>query len=123
MTSIKIKVKGGNYVAVLNQNNNEISVIYNGKKISASGEFPFIALAQIRKELEEDNIFLMINGSRRDVYPSGMSLYGFNAYIQLMGKPASLDLLVNIFDETNRDDLIGTVEEQTEYHKNWLASL
>jgi hypothetical protein len=81
-------------------------------------------LRDIRSELQKYNIFLLINGSRKDVYPSGMSLPGMMAYVQTMGKQnSSLNDLVNIFDETIQLDMISTVEEQDKYHNTWINSL
>jgi hypothetical protein len=93
-------------------------------KISKQGGFYFFMLRDIRSELQKSNIFLLINGSRKDVYPSGMSLPGMMAYVQIMGKQSSsLNDLVNIFDETTQLDMISTVEEQDKYHNNWINSL
>jgi hypothetical protein len=93
-------------------------------KISKQGGFYFFMLRDIRSELQKYNIFLLINGSRKDVYPSGMSLPGMMAYVQTMGKQnSSLNDLVNIFDETIQLDMISTVEEQDKYHNTWINSL
>jgi hypothetical protein len=93
-------------------------------KIFKQGGFYFFMLRDIRSELQKSNIFLLINGSRKDVYPSGMSLPGMMAYVQIMGKQSSsLNDLVNIFDETTQLDMISTVEEQDKYHNNWINSL
>lgn len=93
-------------------------------KVSKHGGFYFSMLRDIRLELQKSNIFLLINGSRKDVYPSGMSVPGMMAYIQIMGKPSSsFNDLVNIFDETTELNMITTVEEQDNYHHDWINSL
>lgn len=96
------------------------SETYNIEKV---GDFFFINLLEIRKELEKDGAFLLINGNRKDVYPSGMSLIGSKAYIQVMGKASGFADLVDIFEETDRIDLIATVEDQKKYHDEWLTSI
>jgi hypothetical protein len=80
-------------------------------------------LKEIREELEKKEIFLLINGSRMDVHPSRMSLMGTKAYVQKFGKQAFSEDLVEIFDETDKEDLIGTVNDQTKYHEDWIMSL
>ncbi|MBN8865912.1 MAG: hypothetical protein J0H92_21235 [Sphingobacteriales bacterium] len=120
---IKIKVNGRDDMAILNFSDNEIVIEVGNRKISRTGEYPFFILKEIRKVLEQENIFLMVNGSRIDVYPSGLSLPGFNAYIHVLGKPTSLDHLVDIFEKTDQASLIGTVEEQVEYHAKWVEAL
>ncbi len=120
---IKITTSRGNEKATLTVSENEITVQYGDQSISKKGEYPFMVLKEIREALDKKNIFLLVNGSRRDVYPSGLSLMGTNAYIQTFGKPCSLQDLVDIFDETDRIDMIGTVNEQLNYHKQWIESL
>jgi hypothetical protein len=120
---IKIKVDGSYAIATLIIAQNEITFKYNSYSIIKSGEYPFVILKDIRKELDGKNIFLLINGSRKDVFPSGMSLVGNMAYVQSLGEPTSLDHLVDIFDETDRIDLIDTVEEQKKYHDEWINSI
>jgi hypothetical protein len=105
---------------------NDDSIVLDSEiyRISKQGGFYFFMLRDIRSELQKSNIFLLINGSRKDVYPSGMSLPGMMAYVQIMGKQSSsLNDLVNIFDETTQLDMISTVEEQDKYHNNWINSL
>lgn len=93
-------------------------------RVSKQGGSYFFMLRDIRSELQKFNIFLLINGSRKDVYPSRMSLPGMMAYIQIIGKQSSsFNDLVNIFDETTQLDMISTVEEQEKYHNSWINSL
>lgn len=102
---------------------NRLYFYFGNLKIDAKKEYLFTSLKHIRQLLEEEDIFLAINGSRKDVYPSGQSIVGQLAYVHKMGKPALLSDLVNIFDLTDELSLIGTVQEQEEYHKKWLDSL
>ena len=87
------------------------------------GECFFNILKEIRLELEKNNAFLLINGSRQDVYPSSMSSSGFMAYIQKIGKQTSLKDLINIFDDCSDLNCISTVEEQELFHHQWFESL
>lgn len=125
MTNRRIKIKIGNSYdfADLIFSGSEITFRYGTYSVSANGDYPFIVLKKIREEIENRNMMLVVNGSRIDVYPSGLSLAGDNAYVQTIGKPTALKDLVNIFDEPDEIELIGTVEEQSKYHDNWIKSL
>ena len=125
MTGIKIKIKvGGTYqFARLIISGSEITFIYKAYNVTAKHEYPFMSLKHIREVMEKENILLIVNGSRKDVYPSGMSLVGDKAYVLTIGKPGLLKDLVNIFDEPNEIGLIGTVEEQLKYHNEWVKSI
>jgi len=102
---------------------NEITLLYDQNRIVKKGEYAFFILMEIREELEKVNMFMLINGSRKDVYPSGMTAVGHMAYIQTLDKSTLREDLVNIFDETNEHDLIGTVVEQKNYHQEWVDSI
>jgi hypothetical protein len=85
----------------------------------------FAAMQMMREELEAQGIKLLCAGARTDVWPSAMSRDmggGRKAYIQRLGEKASQTDLVDIFDFAETA-LIGTVEQQREYHKAWLRSL
>lgn len=120
---IQVSINGSYEKAILNLFDNEIIIKIRDRKLSKKGEYPFIVLKEIRKQLESENIFLIVNGSRIDVYPSGLSLHGFNAYTHVMGRQTSLDQLVDILEETDQKHLIGTVGEQMEYHAKWIETL
>jgi hypothetical protein len=87
------------------------------------GKFYFLVLKEIRLELEKIDTFILLNGSRIDVHPSGMSLTSTKAYANVMGKQSGLENLVNIFDDCLDLSLIATVREQEVYHSKWLVSL
>ena len=125
MTNRRIKIKiGTSYdFADLVFSGSEIIFKYDNYSIKAEGDYPFMVLKKLRQELEEKGIILIINGSRKDVYPSGLSLVGDNAYVQTMGKATSLEDLVNIFEEADKTELLGTVDEQSKYHEDWIKSL
>lgn len=109
--------------AVMIYDDSTITVTIGDTKIFREGVIPFFTLAEVRKELEKQQLFLAINGSRIDVYPSGMSSPGFNAYIHIMQMPARLDQLVHIFKETDKTDMLGTVEAQQRFHEKWIQLL
>lgn len=96
----------------------KIKFIYEGIEIDKEGEFPFFVLVDLRKDLENLGYLLICNGSRIDVYPSRMSSVGSNAYLLKPNQKALLTDIVNIFDTTDRIDLITTVERQKEYCLN-----
>jgi hypothetical protein len=92
----------------------------NGIDISVDDDFPFIALAKIRLELERQGIKILCNGSRLDVYASEMSLTSIKAYVLEIGKQATE--IVNIFDPTDLEK-IASVEDQKKYRLKWLEAL
>lgn len=103
-------------------NRYKLQLISNRLKINLEFEddFPFVALKKIRQELDHMHIKLLCNGSRIDVYPSGMSLSSLMAYELKMGQPAIS--LVNIFEPADVEKIVS-VEEQGVYRSQWLKSL
>jgi len=90
-----------------------------------SGDDLFEALKALRKDLEGIQARLLCAGARRDVFPSAMSRDmsgGRKAYITRIGEPARRKDLVDIFDEAAPAS-IGTVAEQSAFHKRWADSL
>lgn len=108
---------------LLEDNGQNIKLSYKSDAINlyVEDEYPFFALLKLRAELEKLNLILLCMGSRKDVYPSGMSANGLMAYKMVMGKPARE--LVNIFEPTKDIENIGTVAEQKAYRDLWLKSL
>ena len=146
----KLKVKEGS-VTVKDDNNMEIfeiNIINNGKieknklflseiedeinlKIEiertiyfSKSDNIFDSVVELRKKLELNNIYLLCNASVINVYPSGMQkeFGGTKAYKLQMGKQATLNDVVDIFDYDNRLK-IGSVKEQEEFYESWLESL
>ncbi len=107
----------------INDMGNSIGIIITNDTfhIEAIDEYPFFALAKIRQELESKGYYILINGSRRNVYPSGMQYNAFSAYELELGKPATNT--VNIFDRINSSEEVVTVKEQEEYFCKWVESL
>jgi hypothetical protein len=85
----------------------------------------FDCLVEIRKIFERDDLRILCNGCRYDVYPSRMSRQmgrGMKAYIMVLGKQATESDLVGVFDSTD-SSRVKTVEDQKEYYTAWLNSL
>lgn len=102
---------------------NDLKIIFQNDQfeISEKGEFPFFILQNIREQLEEKEILLLINANRWDVYPSGMQLMNFNAYEIEIGKLATNS--VSILDTTELVEKIGSVKKQNDFFNEWLVSL
>ena len=84
----------------------------------------FDSVVELRKKLELKNIYLLCNASVINVYPSGMQkeFGGTKAYKLQMGKQATLNEVVDIFDYDS-ELKIGSVKEQEEFYENWIESL
>ena len=84
----------------------------------------FDSVAELRKKLELNNIYLLCNASVINVYPSGMQkeFGGTKSYKLQMGKQATLSDVVDIFDYDS-ELKIGSVKEQEEFYENWIESL
>ena len=84
----------------------------------------FDSVVELRKKLELNNIYLLCNASVINVYPSTMQkeFGGTKAYKLQMGKQATLNDVVDIFDYDN-ELKIGSVKEQEEFYESWLESL
>lgn len=89
------------------------------------GDDYFDCLLKTRRILQTKGIFLLCNGARKDVYPSGLTRQmsdGIMAYILEMGKPTMRENRVNIFESASPNE-ICTIEEQLTFHNNWAKSL
>ena len=94
------------------------------RKLNVRAGDYFEALAAIRRELEKDHIFLNCYGASRNVYPSGMGRdmgVGLRAYKMTIGKHATMEDLVFIFD-TGSDVEPCSVLEQKNFFERWLKS-
>ena len=83
----------------------------------------FDSIVELRKKLELNNIYLLCNASAINVYPSLMQkeFGGTKAYKLQMGKQATLNDIVDIFDYDN-ELKIGSVKEQEEFYESWIES-
>ncbi|MEM7225434.1 MAG: hypothetical protein AAF495_20830 [Pseudomonadota bacterium] len=84
----------------------------------------FWALIGVRRVIEPLGWRILCNGSRRDVWPSGMCLSmasGRLAYVMKMGKPSGPEYLVNVFDPCDAH-LVATIDEQIAFRDRWIAA-
>ncbi len=84
----------------------------------------FDAMVALRRKLEGLGCLLLCAGARPDVFPSGMSRSmagGRKAYVTQLGMPAGRSDMVDIFDYA-KPEWVGTVEEQRDFHRKWIAS-
>ena len=83
----------------------------------------FDSVVELRKKLELNNIYLLCNASVINVYPSLMQkeFGGTKAYKLQMGKQATLNEVVDIFDYDS-ELKIGSVKEQEEFYESWIES-
>jgi len=102
-----------------------IMTLDDGTMKNFSDDDLFKSLKLIRAFFEKKGAKVLCNGSRVDVYPSGMSRgmgKGRKAYVLILGKQARINNLVDIFDYADAS-LIGTIEEQECFYKQWITSL
>jgi len=120
---INIKSNGISDQAELYRNGDLLLFKYKKMRIKVIDTFPFRGLRRIREELETKNIYLLLNGSRRDVNASGITMYSEFAYEHQLGKLIDESKMVNIFENTKYSELIGTVKEQSEFVQKWINSI
>lgn len=107
-----------------NRDNIKMVVTFNGQEYNFCEENYFKALLMFREYLEKNSLQLLCNGAMKEVYPSPMQMsMGCcrTGYIQKMGKQASSDDIVDLF-EFEPSLTYSTIKEQLEYHNLWLSS-
>lgn len=121
--NVELFINGKQDTAQLIIDSNTIKLIYLKQEWIGSDSIPFIALNKLRLQLENANILLLVNGSRIDVFPSGMqmSMQMTGAYINVMGETGGE--VVDIFDDCSDLDFISTVRNQEQFHKDWIESI
>jgi hypothetical protein len=85
----------------------------------------FECLKNIRLNMAPHGLTICVAGARRDAWPSGMSgdMGGASlVYIHRVGRQPSYEDLVPIFDDASCE-LIVSVDEQSEFMKQWGKSL
>lgn len=90
--------------------------VYQGKDI-------YVCLAKIRADFP--HITFLCKGAQINVTPSRMASQmsaGLVAYKITMGKPATREDIVHIFDYAE-DNLTNDPQEQINFFKSWLVSL
>jgi hypothetical protein len=83
----------------------------------------FECLQKLRMILEANALFILCQGSAKNVHHSGMSRDmsdGLRAYSLEPGKRASLQNLVDIFDAAPAE-LVCTINEQEAFFKTWIG--
>jgi hypothetical protein len=102
-----------------------LALLLHQTPFSAEATDYFEALAQIRVQLERNQIQLLCYGASRCVYPSGMGRdmgQGLRAYKLKLGQYARTIDLVDIF--TSEPDVEpATVYEQHACYGQWLTSI
>jgi len=94
-------------------------------KLQFGGDTLYGALTALRRELESQNCYLLCNGARRNIIVSGMSRQmsgGRKGYLVSLGKPASRNDIVDIFDYAE-PSTICSVSDQGNFYKQWVKSL
>lgn len=102
-----------------------LTLQYPGGEITTQASDYFEALCQIRRQLEPAGWRPVCYGSSRNVWPSGMCRdmsLGNKAYKTQLGRQALRADLVGTF-ETGPDVVPSSVEEQEQFHQEWLQSL
>jgi hypothetical protein len=98
---------------------------YRNKEIFGDANDYFEALRIIRLELEKEGLIPFCYGASLNVFPSRMARdmgKGKTAYKMEIGKHATRDNLVKIFEE-GADVIPSPVARQKEYFEGWLRSL
>ncbi len=102
-----------------------IELTVDSNTISFQDENFFEAFQALRRHLEERHIQIMCNGAAINVYPSPMQLsmgVGRSAYKLNVGKPATTEDIVDIFEYEGNLKFVG-IEEQLNYYISWSKSL
>jgi len=81
----------------------------------------FDCLVKLRQLLEKNQLFILCQGSAKNVYPSRMARdmsSGLKAYSLELGKKTSIEQLVEIFDPAPVE-AVGLIVEQNEFFEKW----
>jgi hypothetical protein len=103
-----------------------LALSWQEKTIVGTSERSFFdALRTLRLSLEKEGVLLDCLGASEDVYPSPMQESmgpALKAYRTQLGRQALSKDIVDIFD-SDGSARPATVEQQSEFHRKWLASL
>lgn len=102
-----------------------LELFYNNgvNYITSEGNDYFSCLVELRKKAPY--IKFLCKGAKINVYPSSMARQmsqGMLAYELIIGKPATRDNIVHIFDFDDKD-ISENPDEQKYFYKNWISSL
>jgi len=103
----------------------KIILTFNDTKISAENYDLLDTLIDIRKQLNERNLDILVNGSRKDISSSSRikkAYSGEKTYRVRQGIGAGYEDIINILDPIKKEKL-STLEEQRKYHTIWIDSL
>lgn len=96
-----------------------------GESFESGGDDLFDCLLSVRRNLEERDLQICVNGACINVWPSSMARSmggGLRAYRMTIGKQAHMKDLVDIFAMAEGGRL-GTIAEQMQYRADWFKSL
>jgi hypothetical protein len=125
-TKIKIIIDNHEEQATLQYDAAKMVIIFtmkNGFRKKYESEDLYLCLAKIRLDLP--HVKFLCKGAKLNVTPSRMCSQmsgGFVAYELKMGKSATFDDIVYIFDY-EETDIVNTLKEQKDFYKKWLQSL
>ena len=104
----------------------KIILSFDDKVVEAQADNLLDTLIDIRKQLNEKYLDILVNGSRRDISSSKRIREAFSGektyFIRQFGIGAGYEDILNIFDPIQKKELY-TIDEQKEYHNLWLKSL
>jgi predicted AlkP superfamily pyrophosphatase or phosphodiesterase len=125
-TEISIINDGNKEIATLRYDAAKIVIIFSmedGFRKKYESEDLYLCLAKIRDEFP--HVKFLCKGAKLNVTPSRMCSQmsgGSVAYELTMGKSATFDDIVHIFDY-EEENIAKNLQEQREFYKNWLQSL
>ena len=120
------KSKGLAVFEILENQKTQLRIDVNEDSFSAIEANLFEALIAIREQTDQVGIKLLIQGSRPEYWPSGLSLQmsnGLQGYIHEMKTKQYLDSdIVGIFDGTSKNN-VGTLKEHKDYQNEWTKMI
>lgn len=120
---------------IIDNKSSEVTVRYDLEKLSITfseadnfkktyrGKDIYTCLAKVRADFP--HIVFLCKGAKINVMPSRMASQmsaGLIAYEMTLGKQASRDDIVHLFDY-EENNLTNNPQEQVDFFKNWLKSL
>lgn len=123
--TIKINVSNSFDFGQLIISDHSIEFLYKNVKIckSSKDDVLFVILKDLRAELENFEIFLLINGSRVDAYVRGVMAFSHYVLLLKQGVKMEESLKVNMFDEVQDINMVSSVNAQKEYYEKWKESV
>jgi len=103
----------------------QIIVSYGGKSVSAENNDLLDTLIDIRKQLNKEDLDILINGSRKNISSSPMlrgASAGEKTYLTRLGIQARLEDIVSILEPITKENF-SSLKEQKEFDEIWTQSL